>query len=394
MTKKTQAWRSLLCLLLALCTLFSAGCVELQLDVQPPNTSEPESPPKEELQGEPLPAPDVLLYGKTIASGKVLYAYHQLEEAIARTIPASTIYFDREERVTEEDLQTAATLFTSDRPDCFWFQKSYTFTTIENIVIECQPTYNFTGEELEQARIKFDAAVDSILSVVSEAQDPHQITRYLHDAVADAVFYEKVGYHQTAYGALVDKKAVCAGYSAAYQLLLQRAGISAYTVIGTATDSSGEFGTEPIAHSWNAVWLTENECVFTDVTWDDSSQHTFRYYLNRSFEIMEEDHVTNTDYFKPIACQHDFYNDSDLPRVDDTATPSELAALFRPYHASYNRGYEATFYYTGETDFSGWFRPLASSLLWHIQHGTGTASCTSRWIQRGHEYYVVLIRNW
>ncbi len=392
MTKKSQAWRSLLCLFLALCTLFSAGCVELQLDVQPPNTNEPEPPPKEELQGEPLSAPDVPLYGKTIANDTVLYVYNQLEESIARTIPASTIYFDREKRVTEEDLQTAVTLFTSDRPECFWFQRNYTFTKIEEIVIECQPTYNFTGNELKRARVKFDAAVESILSTLPKYQDPHQITRYLHDALANDIHYEKVGYHQTAYGALVDKKAVCAGYAAAYQLLLQRVGIAAYTVIGTATDSSGEFGSEPISHAWNAVWLSDDECVFTDVTWDDSSQRIFHYYFNRSFEVMEEDHFTDTAYFKPISCQHDLYNYSNLPRVDDTATPSELAPLFRPIY-TIQGGYEATFYYTGETDFSGWFRPLASSLLWHIQQGSMSASCTSRWIQRGHEYYVVLIRN-
>ncbi|MBQ9806020.1 MAG: hypothetical protein IJW49_05895 [Clostridia bacterium] len=394
MTKKTRAGRSILCLFLILCTLFPTGCVNLQLADQVPNENEETKPPKEELQGELLPSPDVLLYGKTIASGTVLYAYEQLEESIARTIPASTIYFDREKQVTEEDLKTAARLFTSDRPDCFWFQKNYTFTTIENIVIECQPTYNFTGDKLEAAREELETAVDSFLTALPEGQEPYQIALSLHDALAKHVKYEKVGYHQTAYGALVDEKAVCAGYAAAYQLLLQRAGIPSYTVTGTAIDPSDALSTEPVAHAWNAVWLSDGECVFTDVTWDDALDYTYHYYFNLSFEEMEQDHVTDTAYFEPISCNHNTYSYFDRTlsvNVDDTATASRLAPLFRKRVDA--PGYEAVLYYTGKADFSNWFRPLASSLLWHIKHGTGNASCTSRWISKGHEYYVVLIPN-
>ncbi|MBO5670640.1 MAG: hypothetical protein J6S41_03745, partial [Clostridia bacterium] len=85
---------------------------------------------------------------------------------------------------------------------------------------------------------------------------------YLHDALAAHVSYVKTGDHQTAYGALVGKKAVCAGYAAAYQLLMKRAGIRNWTVEGSSIDSRTG---QTVPHAWNLVWISNDVCVYTDV---------------------------------------------------------------------------------------------------------------------------------
>ncbi len=71
----------------------------------------------------------------------------------------------------------------------------------------------------------------------------------------------------TAFGALVNKTAVCGGYSAAYKAVMDKLGIPCLIVSGysKAKDSKGEFSQGTTAHAWNYIWLenavTEDEEV-------------------------------------------------------------------------------------------------------------------------------------
>lgn len=401
MRKRTHILRSTLCLLLIACTLLFSACFQTELKLllqKSPTDSAPaddaELPPKEEqtnLLGDPLPALDVFCYGETLADGNVLFAYNAIKEAVARTIPATTIYFERSQGLTADELSLAVALFASDHPECFWFKQAYAYASIGNSVVEFSPEYNFTGEELEAARKKMDAAVDSILAGLPQAQegnDSYQTALYLHDALASRVEYIEEGLHQSAYGALVDGKAVCAGYAAAYQLLLQKAGIPAYTVIGTSTDPAGDPDDEPIAHAWNAVWLSDGVCVFTDVTWNDSPDRIFHHYFNLSFEEMEQDHAANPQSFRPVSCNHTtfgFFDHNPSLVVTDKTTARELAPLFR---RTGTRLFVAVLYYEGEKNFLSWFNLLASDLT-QVLTGYPNAS-TLRWSNKGNEYYVQL----
>jgi len=407
--KKTIIRRTLLCLLLALCITASGACTRLKLAGSLPNTDNGDSgaqdqtgneqqqqitPPadREPLQGDPLPDPDFFRYGETLATGNVKYAYDTIKEAVFRTVPAQTVYFDEEKGLTREELRMAYMLFSSDYPDCFWLRKKYNFSTLDNVVVECRPDYAFSGEALEIAREELEAAVTRIVeSIPSTATDSYAKSLYLHDTLIDIVDYEEVGEHQTAYGALVAKKAVCAGYAAAYQLLLQRANIPAYTVIGTSVDPSGDLGTDPIPHAWNAVWLTDDVCVFTDTTWNDANLYTYHYYFNISFEEMEQDHSTDTEFFRIPECNHDSYSYFDRTlsvNVNSSTTAEELAPLFTDVLHDHRDIYGATLYYDDESvDFLAWFNPLASDLT-RILSGKSSFS-SILWRNQGKEYSVL-----
>ena len=70
----------------------------------------------------------------------------------------------------------------------------------------------------------------------------------------------------TPYGGLVNHKAVCLGYAATFQLLMDLAGVECITVVGAAHRSSSD-------HGWNMVRLGGNwYCV--DVTWDANYRET------------------------------------------------------------------------------------------------------------------------
>lgn len=87
--------------------------------------------------------------------------------------------------------------------------------------------------------------------------------RIAHDLVIRKVnydhyyntFYEHTPYHQSAYSVFCDSYTVCAGYTKAFELLLNAVGID---TIGVT--SSG--------HAWNAVCLNDS-WYYVDCTWDD-----------------------------------------------------------------------------------------------------------------------------
>ncbi|MBE6553153.1 MAG: hypothetical protein E7666_02305 [Ruminococcaceae bacterium] len=288
-------------------------------------------------------------YGYTTAAGNVRYVYDQLVSGVMRNQPLETLSLDSQKGVTEEEVRAAVTLFLSDYPECFWMRNGYSFSHTGTTVVSISPNYAFMGSELVAARAALDAEVDRILADLPSG-DTHAKALYLHDAVAKRTEYIKVGEHQTAYGALVSGKAVCAGYAAAYHLLLRKAGIAAWTVSGSSRNPATG---ESIPHAWNLVWLDENTCVYTDVTWDDQGDTLYHAYFQISLAEMETDHVVDTAIFSLPSCNHSgqSYFDRLGGNITDPCTPESLAALFG---AVRNGARSAAFRYTGASDFSQW----------------------------------------
>lgn len=107
--------------------------------------------------------------------------------------------------------------------------------------------------------------------------------------------------YYTAYGALVEGKAVCQGYTQAAEILFDICGIENFTISG---QSEGE------NHTWNAVRL-DNEYYHIDVTWDDPVTYNglgmllYDYY-NVDDNKLSENH--SWDREKYTACTGTKYN--------------------------------------------------------------------------------------
>ena len=94
----------------------------------------------------------------------------------------------------------------------------------------------------------------------------------------------------TAYGILINKSGVCEGYSEAFKLLLDLAGIECRIVVGTSSSS--------IAHAWNMVKL-DKEWYMVDLTYDDpvTTQNGKRLdilsheYFNITAALLSKDHT-------------------------------------------------------------------------------------------------------
>lgn len=262
-------------------------------------------------------------------------AYIILEEQIENV--SEFFIVKPEEKVTLDDMETAADALTEDRMDFFYFTYgNMHIAQFEDGTLAVNPRYilhkkatpgrslselaklagkpesqisnarfsildgvnetpGISLEEIKVAEWVYEARVQRILqSIPSDADTAQEKVKYLHDYLANNIIYQDTVNDQNAYSAIVESKTVCAGYAKAYQDLLTRLGIKCWYVTGYARQP----------HAWNVLWLN-GECVYTDVTWADQETYIQYGYYNISKEQMERDHTLDPEYASVLgSCDH------------------------------------------------------------------------------------------
>lgn len=144
-----------------------------------------------------------------------------------------------------------------------------------------------------------EAEVDKKVSEIIEGLELGDKTDFekiaaIHDYICDNVEYETESTEQdtvrTAYGALIEGKAVCQGYSVSLYRLLLEAGIDNRIIFGEGLPDDGSSG----PHSWNIIQLGD-EYYYIDVTWDDTL-HSYDYFMAPADSSFEEDHIADKSY--------------------------------------------------------------------------------------------------
>ena len=233
------------------------------------------------------------------------------------------------------------------------------------------------GASAQSRQEQLDRKIAQIISQIpANADTDAEKALYLHDYIVTNVSYELVGDHQTAYGALLDGKAVCAGYADAYQRLLAAVGIRAYTIVGTADNGDGE----PFPHAWTLLYL-DGKCLYTDVTWDDpfvdgeQRDDNISYtYFQLSLEDISRDHFPDKASMAliPATCNHtgyDYYSvmqgEGNGCGIFNSKTSPEEAAKFFSYRGQVD----------GMDQFYCNFRFEGSGMLnWIAENWQGIAS--------------------
>lgn len=158
------------------------------------------------------------------------------------------------------------------------------------------------GDFITQVGIKIEPIGDivqrkeDLLAAVDDFYDNHFLKdsadklgeldqyRYIHDWLCDQTYYNRAAVSDsriidahTAYGALVGSSVplasyqvlrgnvVCEGYARAYQLLCDRAGLTAIAVAGYAYP----YNPDEDGHAWNYIKLSDGKWYAVDATWDD-----------------------------------------------------------------------------------------------------------------------------
>ena len=200
--------------------------------------------------------------------------------------------------VSEEVLADTWTSVIKDHPEYFWFSLGYKYTTITQYGMEKIELKPRVSTELLQYKEAVDEKVDSILDKANQKQSDYEKVLFIHDYIIDNTVYDTktadlitadkesntIYNASTIYGCLVEKKAVCSGYAAAFHLLTKKLGFESGRTRGEA---DGEL------HEWNYIKL-DNEYYFIDVTWDDplvensaENRKSYDYFLITQDELFE-----------------------------------------------------------------------------------------------------------
>ncbi len=142
-------------------------------------------------------------------------------------------------------------------------------------------TYSMNADERLTAFDTLDKVVNTIVKGAPKTTDEYETELYLHkeltkrcvydDAAAKGEYTDNPSAY-SAYGALVNGKAVCEGYSRAMQLLLKKCGIASTPVLGSSIETGEQ-------HMWNMVTINGKD-YHLDVTWNDSGEEPRHNYFN------------------------------------------------------------------------------------------------------------------
>ena len=120
----------------------------------------------------------------------------------------------------------------------------------------------------------------------------------IYGYVCDNVTYDEAAEHCfTAYGALVDGKAVCQGYALLLMRMLDVASIESEVVFGVS---------EGVNHMWNIVKL-DGEYFLLDATWDSTDNRACYFWFLKGIDAFEK-HTPDGSY--PIGTSRDDHADA------------------------------------------------------------------------------------
>lgn len=177
------------------------------------------------------------------------------------------------------------------RDNCLSYSYSYSTSTVSgNRVLKYKYIFEYkTTYEQEQV---VSINVSQILSHLSlSGLSNYEKAEKIYDYIVKNVSYDYQHYLDssyipqfTAYAALVDKKAVCEGYSLLFYRIAVEAGITCRIVSGKVGNS---------AHAWNLLKLDDlYYCI--DTTFASSGNNSDSYFLKGS--ITFKDHILNGEF--------------------------------------------------------------------------------------------------
>ncbi len=224
--------------------------------------------------------------------------------------------------ILHQAFQDAWDAFSKDRPELFYLDgnkfflettttKTITGTTYD-VSIGKGENKNYyaegfqTTEQIEIAIQEFNKITDQIVKSIpiekNEYTYSYEKILAAHDWIVDNVVYDTAMTNvnkNNAYGAVIQKNAICEGYAEAFKILMDKMEVPCIIVCGNGQDSTSQ---KEEKHAWNYVYIG-GKWYGIDTTWDDpiinsssandvknSKGIKYKYFLKGS-KTMNKDHV-------------------------------------------------------------------------------------------------------
>ncbi len=171
--------------------------------------------------------------------------------------------------INKNDITLVMEALLYDHPELFWLDNSYAYKyNTKGICLQLILKFNNTSNDIENNKRLFDREVNAILQESLNYDNLLEKEIFVHDRLVQNLNYDlSSDNNQSAYSALVNHYSVCAGYSKAFQYIMQKLGIPCYYVTG---DSGGD-------HAWNIIKL-DDYYYNVDLTWDNTGGNMYAYF--------------------------------------------------------------------------------------------------------------------
>ena len=199
-----------------------------------------------------------------------------------------------QKEIPEEDIFIAFTAYRYDNPGDFWLSESFSSGRSNNTTVIRLSSY-YSPQELVQKQSEFNSKVNDIISPLAGGISEYDLELYFHDYIIDNCQYDfdaaeyvnsdelgdKYAESFTAYGALINGRAICQGYTEAMGYLLSCVGIESSQITGKSQEGN---------HIWNSVKI-DGDWYQLDVTWDDTDSLSSNHdYFNITTDELEYNH--------------------------------------------------------------------------------------------------------
>lgn len=219
------------------------------------------------------------------------------------------------------DLNVAFRAVSFDNPEMFWIPTGYAlkqsgnryFVAFKYSDSNSGVSYDYPVSKSERDNMKntLDEKVNELANAVKD-KDSFEAELYIHDYLCQNVAYTLPAENEpedpliyTSYGALVNGKAVCEGYSRAMQLICDKLKIPCGLVYGWS---------QGVGHMWNIINPGDG-WYHLDVTWDDDEMNgiiSHRYFNITKENIIYEDSQCNGHTIADDFKKSKKYSDTDV----------------------------------------------------------------------------------
>ena len=239
-----------------------------------------------------------------------------------------------------------------------------------------------TEKEVNEAVTKFNEKVNSIANEALAAQEKDTysekdvyLARYVNKYLNANIKYDSDAYENrdntsyiaaaninTAYGGLVEGKAVCGGYSTAYKAVMDKLGIPCITVNGYSKQRySGDNPDDNVYHMWNYVWLADP---------DESAAQTLSYSDGTDGEWYSVDCTWNKAILNAAADAEQHINDGKISSSGyELQYPALSSHVYGSTGETFGLQHSIDYVATGGTDDYG--NPLMSNYSTVSYNGKG-----------------------
>lgn len=174
----------------------------------------------------------------------------------------------------------------TDHPEIY-ATKGYESTEVKNsdkrLNLFFTAQYTLSPEEAVTKDSQIEAYVNTCLSGLQPGAGEYETVKYIYDYLIQQTSYDlQAEDNQNICSVMIGHASVCQGYAEATQYLLNRCGIEATVVTGTAYGSK---------HAWNLVKV-DGEYYYVDTTWGDVD-----FQLSEGASLQNETNIVNYDYF-------------------------------------------------------------------------------------------------